>query len=195
MKYLFKVTIFFAILLVSCSKTSSDYVPKPKGFNRIDIPAHAYQSLNGNYPYTFEYSKQATIEADKSVGAEPYWIIVNYPTLNAKVQFTYKPLNGDLDKLDKHVADAYKLAAKHQIKATGQTEQVLTLKSGKKAVIIQIEGEVPSHFQFYMTDTSKNFIRGAMYLNRSTFNDSLNPIIDYVKIDCRHLIETLNWKK
>jgi gliding motility-associated lipoprotein GldD len=135
------------------------------------------------------------ITPDKTKDAEPYWILVEYPTLNAKIQFTYKPLGGDLNRLDKHVADAYKLASKHQVRATAQREQVIQLKNGKKAVIIEIDGEVPSHYQFYATDTSNHFLRGAVYLNSATLNDSLTPIVDYLKADTKRILETLKWNK
>ncbi len=182
-------------LTISCGNKSTVYYPKPKGFERIVLPKQEYQALQGNYPYTFEYSKSAIVTTDRTKDAEPYWILVEYPTLNAKIQFTYKPLNGNLAKLDQHVADAYKLASKHQVRATAQREKVIQLKNGKKAVVIEIDGEVPSHFQFYATDTSKHFLRGAVYLNAATLNDSLMPVVDYLKADSRRILETLKWNK
>lgn len=191
----FFVTIVLLHFTLACSNISTVYYPKPKGFERIDLPKKEYQVLKGNYPYSFEYSKSAIIMPDKTKDAEPYWILVEYPSLNAKIQFTYKPLNGDMTKLDKHVADAYKLASKHQVRATAQREQVIQLKNGKKVVVIEIDGEVPSHFQFYATDTSKHFLRGAVYLNNATMNDSLMPIVNYLKADSRRILETLKWNK
>ncbi len=168
-------------------------MPKPKGFNRIDIPAPEYVPLKEKHPYFFQYNKIAQIQKDTTYRAEPHWIIINYPTLNAKIQLTYKPIKGNLSKLDAHIADAFKLAAKHQVKAISQTEKLVSLKNGKKAVIIELEGEVPSHYQFYTTDTTKNYLRGAVYLNLATENDSLRPIVDYLKKDSRVLLETLKW--
>ncbi|MBP8156511.1 MAG: gliding motility lipoprotein GldD [Leadbetterella sp.] len=190
--FLILVSLVFTL---GCGNKTTVYYPKPKGFERIELPKREYQTLKGNYPFSFEYSKSAIITPDKTKDAEPYWILVEYPTLNAKIQFTYKPINGDLAKLDKHVSDAYKLASKHQVRATAQREQVLQLRNGKKAVVIEIEGEVPSHFQFYATDTSRHFLRGAVYLNAATLNDSLMPIVDYLKADSRRILETLKWNK
>jgi gliding motility-associated lipoprotein GldD len=190
--------VLFLLLIVSivcsCGSSATVYYPKPKGYERIDLPLHKYQTLEGSYPFTFEYSQSAIIKPDKSKDAEPNWILVEYPNLNAKVQFTYKPLLGDLRKLDEHVSDAYKLAAKHQVRAISQTEQVIKLRNGKSVVVIELEGEVPSHYQFYATDTSRHFLRGAVYLNSATFGDSLRPIVDFLKIDSRHILETLKWK-
>jgi gliding motility-associated lipoprotein GldD len=180
--------------IVSCG-ISEVYNPKPKGFNRLDLPRHEYQVMKEQHPYSFEYSKHAILEKDEHALAEPHWVIVYYPELDARIQFTYKPLNGDLNKLSKHIDDAYKLAGKHQVKADSQTESIITLNNGKKAVIIEIEGEVPSHFQFYMTDTSSHYLRAASYINAATLNDSLRPLVDFLKEDCMHILQTLTWKK
>lgn len=182
--------------LAACGNPQEEqvYYQKPKGFARIDLPEHRYRPLEGNYPYAFEYSEAAEVVPDRSADAEPYWILVKYPDLDAMIQFTYKPLNGNLKKLDEHVMDAYRLASKHQIKALSQKEEIVTLKNGRKAVAIEIEGEVPSHFQFYSTDTSRHYLRGAIYLGHATLNDSLKPVVDYLKTDARHILETLTWK-
>lgn len=187
----------FSLLLsiLACSPSEKSYTPKPKGFNRINLPAAAYQSLGDAHPYTFEYSKNAIIQKDTFAMAERDWIIVYYPKLDARIQLTYKPLNGDLNKLQNLIYDAYKLADKHQVKASSQEEKLVQFKSGKKAVVIEIDGEVPSHFQFYVTDTSRNYLRGAVYLMHATENDSLRPVVDYMKGECLHLLETLKWKK
>jgi gliding motility-associated lipoprotein GldD len=194
---LYKIARLFAWLLfpafIACNG-SEEFTPKPKGYNRIDLPGHEYQSLEENHPYWFEYSKNAIIQPDTFGQAEPHWIIVYYPELDARIQLTYKPLNGDLTKLSRHVDDAYKLAGKHHVKADSQEEMLVQLPGGKKAVVIELNGEVPSHYQFYLTDTSRHFLRGAMYLMQPTLNDSLTPVVDYIKEDCRHLLETLTWK-
>ena len=186
------ITLF---TLVACSKSADDevYYQKPKGFARLTFPEHAYTQLKGDHPYSFEYSSSAVVVPDKSAEAEKHWILVNYPSLDAMIQFTYKPLDGNLKKLDEHVMDAYKLASKHQIKAQSQKEEVVKLKNGRQAVVIEIEGEVPSHYQFYTTDTSKHYLRGAIYLRQATLNDSLKPVVDYLKVDARHILETLKW--
>ncbi len=196
MPYSFKVVcnVLFVIFLTSCGSTEV-YSPKPKGFNRLELPTHEYQTMKAKHPFSFEFSKHAVLENDTHSLAEPDWVIVHYPDLDTRIQFTYKPLNGDLTKLSKHIDDAYKLAAKHHVKADSQTESVINLKNGKKAVVIEIDGEVPSHFQFYMTDTSKHYLRGALYIMEPTLNDSLRPLVDFMKEDCMHILETLNWTK
>jgi gliding motility-associated lipoprotein GldD len=184
----------FALLLVSCNGEEV-YSPKPKGFNRIDLPKHNYRNLDGKYPYNFEYSQSAIIQKDTFARAEPYWIIIYYPELNARIQLTYKPLNGDMTKLQEHIGDSFKLAAKHQVRATSQNDQLVKYKNGNTALVMNINGEVPSHYQFITTDSTKHFLRGASYLMQPTVNDSLKPVVDFIKRDCDHLLETLTWKQ
>jgi hypothetical protein len=46
-----------------------------------------------------------------------------------------------------------------------------------------------------MTDSSRHFLRGALYFNTRVNNDSLAPAIEYMKKDIMHLINTMDWKK
>ncbi len=188
------VVIALSVVLGSCNQSSKEYSPKPRGFNRIDLPQHVYQTLPDKHPYSFEYSKEAIIQLDTFKNAEPHWIIIYYPKLNTRIQFTYKPVNNDLSRLQNMMGDAAKLAFNHDKKAYSISDKILTTKSGKRAVIFELEGEVPSPYQFFVTDSTKHYLRGAVYLMTATENDSLRPIIDYMKVDSRHILETLRWK-
>ncbi len=194
MPYSVKLVSLFATLLLFCVACDESYVPKPKGYNRIDLPGHTYVPLQQKHPYYFEHSAHAKILKDTFDRAEPDWIYIYYPTLGANIQITYKHVAKDPKKFQEFINDAYKLTAKHQIKASGIEETVIRTPSGKTANLFEIEGEVPSQFQFYMSDTTTHFFRGALYFRTATKNDSLAPVIDYVKEDILHLINTLEWK-
>jgi gliding motility-associated lipoprotein GldD len=184
--------------LLACGSgtgSSETYVPKPKGYPRLDLPPHTYAPVETGHPYTFAVSRAAVVRPDSFAGAEPDWIFITYPRLGASVQLTYKPVRGDLTRLRAMLADAYKLAAKHNIKAEAITEQPLLTARGLRATVIELSGEVPSPMQFITTDTTTHFLRGAVYLNTATENDSLAPVIEYVKADVLHLLNTLQWRK
>ncbi|GJM29913.1 MAG: hypothetical protein DHS20C17_25480 [Cyclobacteriaceae bacterium] len=190
----FLVPLTFFLLLVSACQESS-FVPKPKGYNRIELPEHHYQSIDDSFPYLFEYSKYAVIKPDTSWMAEPYWIHLVYQELGADLQLTYKSLDHDQQKLRELLQDSYKLTSKHQIKAYAIDESVLKTPNGHTAVVTELSGEVPSQFQFYTTDSSRHFLRGALYFPTATKNDSLQPVIDFIKVDIIHLLNTLDWKE
>jgi gliding motility-associated lipoprotein GldD len=182
--------LVIVLVLAACS---SDYMPKPKGYNRILLPENEYQSLADTFPYSFEYSKQAVILRDSSWISERYWIDVYYPEFQASVQVSYKPVKHDEQLLREYLATAYKLTSKHQVKAYAIDEAVFKTKKGKTAVVALLSGEVPSQYQFFCTDSINHFIRGALYFNTATQNDSLAPVIAFVKTDIEQMLNTLDW--
>lgn len=190
-KHLFLITFIASLILSACT---SDYVPKPKGYNRIDLPQHAYVGLPDTFPYWFEYSRYAQIHKDTSTRSERYWLNVYYPEYIANIQLTYKTLNNNEQRLEELLEDAYRLTANHQIKASAINENIIGTPSGKKALIAELRGEVPSQFQFYITDSTQHFLRGALYFRTATKNDSLAPVIEYIKVDIIHMLNTLEWR-
>ena len=184
------------VLLLASGLGACDpiWLPKPPGYNRIDLPRHDYLSLGEGYPYSLDYSAYSNVEADSFNLNETAWINLNYSDFGAKVHLTYKKIDKDTDfKL--LASDAFKLTAKHQIKAYGIEEIILGTPNGYSAVVAELSGEVPTQFQFFVTDSTTHFLRGAVYFNTALKNDSLAPVIEYIKIDMAHLINSVQFKK
>jgi gliding motility-associated lipoprotein GldD len=187
-----KVVMIICVLLLICA-CDTEYTPKRKGYNRLDLPTHEYQGLPDTLPYYFEYSKHAQLLRDTSYISDKNWIEIYYPKLLANIHITYVSLDDtDLKEL---IEDAYFLTSKHQIKATAISDNILITRSGKTVSIAELEGDVPSQFQFYTTDSVRHFFRGALYFNTKVQNDSLAPAIEYVKLDVMNLLNTLNWRE
>lgn len=184
----------WAIAGLVVSSCESNYQPKPKGYNRLVLPTSEYRITPDSLPYRFEYSKHAQLMRDTSWIRERHWVEIYYPELKANIHITYKQVQYREDVLRELMDDAYRLTAKHQIKAYGIDEVNVRTPSGKTAVIAEISGEVPSQFQFTMTDSSRNFLRGAVYFNTRVANDSLAPAIEFMKREAMHLINTVEWK-
>ena len=194
MNYYFPSLLLVGLMLLAGCSSAPEFTPKPKGYNRIDLPAHRYQLLGGGHPYEFEYSKEAVVKRDSSYMAQPHWINVYYPKLHANVQITYMDVQRDRRLYNKMMEDARKLTGKHEIKATAIDERILKTPSGMRASVFELSGEVPSQFQFYTTDSTHHFLRGALYFQTATANDSLAPVIEYVKVDMVRMINTLRYK-
>jgi gliding motility-associated lipoprotein GldD len=185
----FLTIALISVGLVSCDKT---WLPKPPGYNRIDLPRHEFQRLDQGYPYQMDFSKHSNIEPDSFNLAEKTWINLNYRDFGAKVHLTYKRIDGKTN-FKTLSSDAFKLTAKHQIKAYGIEEAVLITPNGYSAVVAELSGEVPTQFQFFVTDSTRHFLRGALYFNTAMKNDSLAPVIEYIKIDMTHLMNSLQF--
>ena len=186
MKYIKLIAISFWIF--GCS---SDYLPKPKGYNRIPLPEVAYQVLPDTFPYTFEYSKHAKLLRDSSWISERYWINLYYPYMDASIQITYKPVTDSI--IREYLSDSYRLTSQHNVKAYAIEESIIELPNGLFASFTELEGEVPTQAQFHVSDSVNHFLRGALYFKTATKNDSLAPVIDYLKSDILHTLTTLEW--
>ena len=192
-----RLPFFLCVILIShlASSCEPNYLPKPLGYNRLPLPSAEYRPSPDTLPYTFEYSTHALLLDDTTTISERYWIEIYYPLLKSNVHLTYKSLKNNKKLLEEFMSDAYTLTAKHQIKAYAIDEVITRTPSGKTAVIAELQGEVPSQMQFTMTDSTQNFLRGALYFETQVNNDSLAPAIEYMKKDMMHLINTLEWTK
>ncbi|MDR0437361.1 MAG: hypothetical protein LBH22_03550 [Bacteroidales bacterium] len=190
MKKIYFISLMFA--LVSCTE---HYVPKPRAYHRIDLPERGYQLFDEKmYPYTYEIPIYANVTPYEAAN-EKFWANVNFPAFNAKINLSYKALNEN--NLREHVADALTFIDRHQGKASRIRELDFNDPENRiYGMIFDIRGAgVASTYQFYITDSSKHFVRGALYFDHAPNNDSLAPVIDFLKIDIDHLIETFKWRK
>jgi len=128
------LSVIFLILFTACKKDEA-YLPKPKGYHRIDLPKHNYVRLDSTMPYTFEYSSLASIVPDESFMTEPYWIEILYPKFDAKLTISYKEVKNNLDSLIELTNDSHKLTTKHHVKATAIDDYMVLNPSGKSAIL------------------------------------------------------------
>jgi gliding motility-associated lipoprotein GldD len=167
-------------------------VPKPRGFFRIEFQKKTYHQLySATFPYRFEIPDYAQVLPDYERQAEPFWINLEIPNHKAELHISYKPVNNNLAKLTE---DSRTLAYKHSIKADAINERVF-INPEKKVygTIYLIDGNAASPLQFYLTDSTKNFLRGALYIREVPNIDSIRPVIDFLTPDIIHLIETTEW--
>ena len=184
--------IFALVFIVSCNH--SNYYPKPRGFFRIDFPEKNYRIFDSIFPYKFEYPVYAQINFDKYTRQHQYWMNLDYPGYNGRIHISYKSLeNHDLYQLTE---DTHKMAFKHAPKAIGIKESLfINSKASVYGLAYKIEGsDAASPFQFYVTDSTHHFLRGALYFNVTPNNDSLQPVIDFILNDIDRMLNTFEWK-
>lgn len=183
----------FIFILSSCDEEDEIYSPKPKGYPRIDFPKKEYRIYDSLCPYLFEIPNYSKMVRDKHKGAEPCWLNLEFPKFNATIHLSYKTIDKNISEYLEHSHD---FANRHQIKATGMEEVVILRDSAKVyGLLFDIAGNTASSLQFYLTDSTKHFLRGALYFNSVPNTDSLKIVIDFIKKDVLHLINTTRWKK
>jgi len=192
--YLFIITAFIG---VACSNEEEEtfYVPKQRGYLRINLPEPKYVQTPDSLPYSFEYSAHAKLLNDTSVVTERYWFELYYPQFTSNIDISYRKINNNKNFFRDYVNDSHTLVGKHHFKASGITETTFKTAKGYSAIVFELRGDVPSQFQFYVTDSTQNFLRASLYFPTNLHNDSLAPVIDFVKEDMLHMIRTLEWKK
>ncbi|MCF8299007.1 MAG: gliding motility lipoprotein GldD [Saprospiraceae bacterium] len=188
----YKLLLVFTafVFIYSCG---SDYVPKPRGYFRLDLPKKEYIKFDTTYPYTFDYPAYSKIYPDNSVINETYWLNIVYPDFKGTLHLSYKPVTNNLEI---YLDNAREFANKHIPKANA-INQSLVINREKKVygLIYDIEGnKAASPYQFYLTDSTNHFVRGALYFRIVPNNDSLAPVISFIKKDLERMINSFSWK-
>ena len=200
-------------LLAFIFACNSDYTPKPRSYFKIDLPQRAYKEFNEpGYPYAFEYPVYANIskEAD-STGNSPYWINVNFDQFRGRIYLSYKSISGSSvykvktangykdsvvnNSFESLREEAYKMTYKHTIKASGIIDSAFATANGSTGVYFYVAGEAATSKQFYVADTARHFLRGALYFDASPNADSISVVSDFLEEDIKHLLRTLRWKE
>jgi gliding motility-associated lipoprotein GldD len=182
-----------AALLLACHPNVP--VPKPRGYLRTEFPEKTYRPFDSTgYPYRFHYPTYAAAVPDRqSYRYEPYWLNLHIPTCNATVHLSYKRIRENLPDL---LNDTYAFVYRHVIKADEITETPVRNEAKKTyGFLYEISGDVASSVQFYLTDSTRHFLRGSLYFMASPNADSLAPAIAFLTADIQHLMQTLEWKK
>ena len=86
---------------------------------------------------------------------------------------------------------AYK---QHVDVATGINDSVIRTPNGVEGIYFSLGGNTATANQFFLTDSVRHFLRGALYFNAAPNADSLGVVNDFLKKDLQHLINTLKWK-
>lgn len=188
----FPVLTVIMVGLASCGGGKT-YMPKPRGYFNIEVPDHSYRLYDTICPFTFEYSQYAeVVPYSRGDEAQLCWFNVHYPRFRATIHATYDPVSNNLKS---YIEDSHKLVYKHVVKSTG-IEEALVLDTANKVygTIYSIEGDPACPYQFYLTDSTRHFFRAALYFDFKPNYDSLAPVLDYLKADMDHVVETFEWK-
>lgn len=188
----------FLIVLLLFTACNETYTPRPRAYFRIDFPEKTYSLLNDNYPYQFEIPDYAQIERDRRNPKESNWINVTIPENKVEVHISYYDLQNQgktqREALIELIEDSHRLAYKHSIKADAIDGQGFMNPTEKVyGTIYKIKGNAASPIQFFLTDSTKHFLRGAFYIRETPDIDSLKPVIDFIEPDIIRMIETTSW--
>lgn len=180
-------------VMASCG--GRECTPKPVGYIRMDLPEKQYETYdNANLPFSFDKATEAEVVLKKDT-RRLKWVDLNYPQYNAMVFLSYISMRGPND-LRGQVDTSYHLMKKHFDYASGVDEQqFFNAPDHVYGTTYKIKGQnVASTYQFWVTDSTHHFLRGALFIDCTPNNDSLAPVLNYLQEDIERLIETVKWK-
>ena len=178
-------TVFF-----SCEQ---EYNPKPRGYFRIEVPEKKYEVFkSSDCNFSFEVPVYAKVIKDTIESAEPCWYNIEWPKYKGTVYLSHKNVNKNLAKF---INDSQTLSMKHIAKASGMHEEEINEPNKKVyGYYTFVKGNAASAVQFYLTDSSKHFVRGALYFYAIPNPDSIAPVLNFVEEDVKHLVSSFEWK-
>ncbi|MES2850250.1 MAG: hypothetical protein V4685_14425 [Bacteroidota bacterium] len=205
--------IILGAFFFSCN---SPYVSKKRGYFKFDLPERKYQKFEKEgFPYSFEYPVYGDIMQDStyfdSNPENPYWINIDFPKFGGRIFLSYKQVGGKalykvkqpdgtykdsfaVNEFDRMVEDAFKLTNKNDVVSTSIKQSLITTPNNVSGVFFKVGGNAATALQFFLSDTTKNFIRGALYFNTTPNSDSIKPAQDFLQADIEHMINTFQWK-
>lgn len=175
-------------VLVGCA---ADPVPKPRGYFRIDLPAAAHRPWTDSATFSTELPAYAKI-AERKSQTDAHWYDIRFPGQRATVHLTWSPVGDQLADL---IEDAHVFKSTHEAKAVKiSSERVLRDSVRVFGTVFNVEGDVASPLVFYLTDSTDNFLYGALYFDVRPNADSLAPVTARIREDMRHMAATLEWR-
>ena len=193
-KIFFIAVAFFILGFTACN---SRYTPKATGYPALTLPQKVYlTSAVREMPYTFDIPSYAIVDKNVAyMGVDQQktgWMNLQFPTLNATLYISYNAIQKN--QLDILVRDAYNFANNHSNKASFIEDSAFENPIGLQGVFFHLGGDVASPYQFFITDSSRHFLRGALYFDTTPNADSLAPVIDFLYQDLKQLVQTFRWK-
>lgn len=174
----------FLLFIQGCNEPDQ---PKPKAMLRLKYPTPVYKKTSDKYPFNFEFNEQAQLKRSFKKAPDLY-----YPAMKATLYLTFVRVNNNIDSL---LYDAYKLPGKHMIKAEEIPERVFMAPEHQVyGTLFSVVGNAASQLQFFLTDSTQNFLMGSLYFYSRPNYDSIMPAAKYIERDVVHLMETLRWK-
>lgn len=177
------------LLLVACG---NDPLPKPKGYFRIDLPEASYAPWTDSATFTADLPSYARVGIRPTQDAAR-WFDVRFAGQRATVHLTWSPVGDQLQAL---IEDAHGFKNTHQAMAAKiSSERILRAPARVFGTVFNVEGDVASPFVFYVTDSTSNFLYGALYFDARPNADSLAPVTKRIREDMLRMISTLEWRK
>jgi len=184
------LVFLFSFLNFACKE---EPLPKPTGYFRIDLPEKEYRQIDQiPFPFKFQLPQYGAVNLNRTK-TDSNFLNIDFARFEARIHLSYSPVDTNLNRL---LEDSRELVYKHVVKAEDISEHLIVNKeSSVFGTYYEIDGNTASGSQFYLTDSNKHFLRGALYFYAEPNFDSIAPVQAFLKEDIEKMITTLKWKQ
>jgi len=189
MQNIFRHFLMILFGILCCVACKNEVLPKPNAVLRLEYSSPKYSTIKTECGFTFDKNKESQLSSNINKGGCA--CIIKYPKFNATIFLTYRRVKNDLRKL---LTDAQNLTQEHVVKADDILPREYINPSKKVyGMSYEVIGNAASPSQFYVTDSTKNFLLGSLYFKTKPNYDSILPAAKYLRNDMRVLMESLEW--
>jgi gliding motility-associated lipoprotein GldD len=179
-------------------KESPVRIPKPRTYPRITFPERNYVEFHQQEcPLTFQYPNyMQIIRRDNFFDekpAHPCWFDLDAPSLGARLHCSYYPIESGKG-FDELVTDAFKMADRINQRANYMDEIRIANAQGLSGLLMEFSGSAASPLHFYMTDSTRHFLKASLYFQSKVIPDSLAPITNYLREDLAVIINSMKFE-
>lgn len=182
------------LILIAMSACSDPVAyPRPLAFSRIDFPQNPdYKTFDSeSCPFTFKYPSEAEISRNAS---DSCWVDIKFPAYDCKWHVTYRDTRTETKEKEVYYEEWRNMIFKHSKKATRIQDKPISSPDGK-GFMYEVYGNVGTPAQLFFSDTKgEEIVMLSCYFRTATKNDSLAPVIDYMKVELEKMVQTLKWE-
>jgi gliding motility-associated lipoprotein GldD len=182
------LSLALMVLLYSCDGNKT-FIPKPPTYLKIEFPERNYSVYKDECNFSFEAPSYFEIQNIKnSCNRDIY-----FKDLNGTLHLSYINMDTTLSAYVNYTLDKID---EHKVKATAIYDSVFINNETKVyGTFFELQGNVASPFQFYLTDSTKIFMNGIIYFNTRPNYDSIKPVLNFVREDLYKIMKTTQWSK
>lgn len=180
------VLILFTIFFIGCEERN--YVPKPPTYLKINLPERSYNTYNDECNFSFNKPNYFKVKSVEQNSCNKDIILDG---LNGTLHLSVIDMDTTLSMYINHANDK---VGEHKIKANAILDSTIIREEDRVfGTFFELQGNVASPFQFYVTDSTDKFFSGVVYFNTRPNYDSIKPTLDFVRKDLIEFMNTVKW--
>lgn len=176
-----------ALVLGAC-EGKEKFIPKPPTYLKIDLPDRTYSTYTDTCSFSFRKPSYFSV---KSVDKQSCNRDIELEGLNGTIHLSVIAMDTSLAAYVNYAIDK---VDEHKVKAIAINDtNFINAETRAYGTLFELQGNVATPFQFYVTDSVSRFLSGILYFNARPNYDSIRPVLNFVKEDIYGFMNSIEW--